>query len=129
MNFTDTSTATTFCNVAVTLTQDPKTGAFSMVCSPDPVTVTAKDTVISYQLVSAPSGVEFWGAKVGPATPQQTPAVREFSSPQITANGLMMTFVDLDSGSAETSFELTLTFIKGDGTQFDMDPQVINRPS
>lgn len=128
MNFSDTSTATTFCNVAVTLTQDAD-GNYHMVCAPDPVTVTAADTVISYQLVSAPSGVEFWGAKVGAATPPQTPLVREFSSPQITANGLMMTFVDLDSGSTETSFDLTLTFIKADGTQFDMDPQIINRPS
>jgi len=128
MNFTDTLTATTFCNVAVTLTQDI-TGNFHMVCSPDPVTVTKADTVISYQLVSAPSGVEFWGAKVGPATPPQTPSVRQFSSPQITANGLMMTFVDLDSGSTDTTFEVTLTFVKADGTQFDMDPQVINRPT
>lgn len=116
-----TTITTKFHNVKVTVIRDDS-GKHHVGCVPPSVTVDQENSVVSYQLVSAPEGVVFWGAEILPALQTQ------FKSPQITADGRMMTFDDIDNDVTGETFDLTLQFTGTDGVQFDFDPQIINRP-
>jgi hypothetical protein len=116
-----TTVTTKFYPVKVTVVRDDS-GKHHVGCEPKDITVDRENSVVSYQLVSAPEGVVFWGAAITPHGQTQ------FKSPQITAEGRMMSFDDIDNDMIEASFNLTLQFTGADGVQFDYDPQIINRP-
>lgn len=111
-----------FYNVNVDVRYDAETHKNKVVCTPPNVTIDMADSVINYQLGSAPEGVFFWGAQIDPATQEQ------FGPPQIISDGKMLTIDDLDSNKVPKSYELTLQFSGGNGHPFDFDPQIINRP-
>jgi hypothetical protein len=119
------STSTAFVNVAVTVTTSTiagPAGQYTVECVPDPITVTHKDAVLNFQLVSAPEGVMFWGASISPRHPAQ------FLPPQIIAQGRMMTLVDINDEPEGQVYHLTLQLVDETGRHFVHDPQIINRP-
>ncbi|WP_426338300.1 hypothetical protein ACN9MZ_17810 [Pseudoduganella sp. S-14] len=89
--------------------------------TPPEVTVTATDTILSYELVSpTPAGVQFKSLKVKGKVPEQ------ISHPTISQSGKLM--VVTDSNTVKEVLNLTIRFKDSDALEFDVDPEVANDP-
>lgn len=113
---------THFYPVQVTVEPGAEPGHYNVSCVPDEVTITYENSVILYQLVQAPEGVEFWSLDISP-WPQD-----QFRAPQVAAQGRMLILDDADVEKVAQTFHVTLRLTDPVGSQFAFDPQVINRP-
>lgn len=89
--------------------------------TPESVTVTAPDTILSYELAPpTPIGVQFKSVNVKGKKPEQ------ISAPTISQSGKLM--VMTDANSFKEVLNLTIRFKDSDALEFDVDPEVVNDP-
>jgi len=119
---THSAKTTRYYPVAITVELGTHEGCYVAHCEPHSLTITHEDSVIIYQIVEAPDGVEFWSLNVSPSSQ------REFKPPQIGAQCRMLTIDDIDREKTEQRFYVDLLFTDPYNSSFKFDPQVINRP-
>ena len=119
---THSTKTTRYYPVAVTVELGTHEGGYVARCDPESLTITHENSVIMYQIVKAPEGVEFWSLNIEPTSQ------REFKPPQIGAQGRMLTIDDIDREKTEQRFHVDLLFTDPYNSSFQFDPQVINRP-
>jgi len=88
--------------------------------NPPDLTVTEANTTVSYQLAGAPGWI-FVSGSIAPIN-------GEFSLPSISADGTMLSFLDLDTPAAINTFEMSAVLRSPGGVDYPTDPQIINRP-
>lgn len=114
---------TSFINVQVISIphEDPVTHKieYQTIFLPKTIVIKEHDTVINYQLIEpTPEGVQFKGMSVKPKHSEQ------LSLPSISRSGKLITFSDANT-VAET-LNITLHFKDTEGTEFNVDPELIN---
>lgn len=89
--------------------------------TPEAIKVTARDTILSYELVApTPAGVQFKSVKVKGKNPEQ------LSAPTISQSGKLL--VMTDANTVKEVLNLTIRFKDSDDLEFDVDPEVDNDP-
>lgn len=102
---------------------DPTTkkATYKTTFTPEGITVTAPNTILSYELVApTPAGVQFKSVKVKAKVPAQ------ISPPTISQGGKLM--VMIDSNTFKEVLNLTIKFKDSDAIEFEVDPEVTNDP-
>ncbi|MBV7534263.1 hypothetical protein KW842_00650 [Duganella sp. sic0402] len=112
--------STPFINVLVSI-RETKPGVYDVMTAPATPWVTAKDTVINYQIFdSGNRDIVFTGMSVKPADNNQ------LSKATISVSGKQLTFSD--ANTAQMTFNITLHLKDDQGVEFAHDPEVENSP-
>ena len=113
--------ATQLINVQVMVTQGERPGEYDVVCEPEAITISSRDAIINYQIISpSPDDIQFSGIEVKPYPNHQ------FSHPSISVSGKLLTFSD--ANTIKETLNVTLCFVDRHGKNFGFDPQVTNDP-